>query len=146
MTTTSIAPDAPVIARAETEVPAPPERVFTLISDIAAWPTWNPDVRAASIEGPLVAGTHFRWKAGPSTISSRLEVVEPPRRIVWTGTTLGIRAVHAYELTARGGRTLVVTEESWDGLLARLLRARLGQVLQRSLESGLRHLQEAAGR
>jgi hypothetical protein len=49
--------DAPVIARAETTILASPEAVFGLIADIAAWPTWNLDVRSASIAGPFEPGT-----------------------------------------------------------------------------------------
>jgi hypothetical protein len=132
--------DAPVVASAEIEILAPPESVFAVISDIAAWPRWNPDVRAAAIEGPFDRGSRFQWKAGPSTISSTLEHVEPPRRIVWTGKSLGIRAIHVYELIPRGERTLVVTKESWDGVFVQLLRKGLGRTLQKLLEAGLRAL------
>jgi hypothetical protein len=133
--------DAPVVASAEVEVLALPESVFAVLTDVASWPRWNPDVRAASIEGPFDVGTRFRWKAGPSMITSILEHVEPPRRIVWRGKSLGIRAIHVYELIPRGERTLVMTRESWDGILVRLLRKGLGRTLQKSLEAGLRYLE-----
>jgi uncharacterized protein YndB with AHSA1/START domain len=138
--------DAPAVVRVEAEVLAPPETVFAVIAEVASWPRWNPDVRSASMEGPVSKGTRFRWKAGPSTITSTLEDVEPPRRISWTGTTMGIRAVHVYELTPRGDRTLVVTKESWDGLLVRLFRTSMRGVLQKSLEAGLGHLKVEAER
>ena len=38
----------------------------------------------------------------------------------------------------------MTTEESFDGLLARLLRRRLQQTLQRALDDGLVHLRRAA--
>jgi len=31
----------------------------------------------------------FRWKAGPSSLTSTLQVVDPPREIAWIGTTIG---------------------------------------------------------
>ncbi len=136
--------DARVVARAETEVLAPPELVFALIADVASWPRWNADVRAASIDGPFERGTRFRWRAGPATITSTLEHVERPRRIVWTGRSLGIRAIHAYDLIPRGERTLVVTKESWSGALVGLFPTRLRRALESSLYAGLRHLEQEA--
>ena len=93
--------DAPAVARGEIEVAAPPEVVWAVLTDIAAWPSWNPDVKSAALDGPLAAGTQFRWKAGPGTITSTLQSVEAPRRIEWTGTTFGIKAVHVHH-TFRG--------------------------------------------
>lgn len=138
--------DAPAVARAEIEVEAEPEVVWAVLTDIAGWPKWNPDVRSASPEGPLAAGTRFRWKAGPGTITSTLQEVERPHLIAWTGTTLGIRAIHVHRLERRDSSTLVRSEESWDGLLVRLLRRSMRKTLQNAIESGSRHLKVEAER
>jgi hypothetical protein len=137
---------APVVERAETEVAAPPERVWELVSGIERWPAWNRDVKSAALEGALEPGSTFRWKAGPGTIVSTLEKVEPLREIAWTGKTMGIAAVHVYRLEPRGGGTHVVSEESWAGLPVRLMRGRMAKQLQTSLEGGLAHLKAAAER
>jgi hypothetical protein len=47
-----------------------------------------------AMQGAVARGSTFRWKAGPGTITSRIERVEPPRLIAWTGKTLGIHAIH----------------------------------------------------
>jgi hypothetical protein len=47
--------------------------------------------------------------------------VDPPRKIAWSGVTFGIQAIDVFRLEPRDGATLVSEEESWDGLLARLL-------------------------
>jgi Uncharacterized conserved protein len=86
---------APAVARGEIEIAAPPEIVWRVLTDIANWPSWNPDIKSVSLEGPLAAGTRFRWKAGPGTITSTLQTVDPPRRIDWTGKTFGIKAVES---------------------------------------------------
>jgi hypothetical protein len=138
--------NAPAVARGEIEVAAAPEIVWGVLTDIAAWPAWNPDVRSASLEGPLAPGTQFRWKAGPGTIVSTLERVESPNLIAWTGRTMGIDAVHVHRLEPRGDATLVRSEESWDGLLVRLLRRPLTRSLQRAIDSGLEHLKAEVGR
>ena len=37
-------------------VRAAPETVFALYADVPGWTGWDPDVRAASIDGPFVTG------------------------------------------------------------------------------------------
>ena len=60
--------------------------------------------------------------------------------VAWTGTTLGIKATHVYRLEPRGEATLVHTEESYEGVLARLLRGSLQKTLEKGLSDGLRYL------
>lgn len=102
--------------------------------------TWNPDVKAISIEGDVAPGTNFTWKAGPASIASTIQRVERPWLIAWTGKTFGMSAIHVFRLDARDGGTVVHTEESFEGWLARLLRGQMRKTLQNSLHSGLRHL------
>ena len=65
--------NAPAVAHAEVEAAAPPESVWAVLAEIDKWPRWNPDVKSASLAGPLAPGTQFRWKAGPGTITSTLQ-------------------------------------------------------------------------
>lgn len=136
--------DAPAVARGEIEVAAAPEIVWRVLTDIANWPSWNPDVKAASKEGPLAAGTQFRWKAGPGTISSLVEHLDPPRLVAWSGRTLGIRAFHVWRLEARDGKTHAHTEESYDGVVARVLRRSLQKTLDSALADGAHYLKTEA--
>jgi uncharacterized protein YndB with AHSA1/START domain len=137
---------APAVSRAETIVAAPPERVWELLIDVAAWPSWNPDVKSTSWNGRLEPGTTFRWKAGPGTIVSTFRHVDPPRKVGWTGKTMGIKAVHVHRLEPTESGTRVVSEESWAGLPVRLLPGRMAANLQASLEAGLAYLKTAAER
>jgi uncharacterized protein YndB with AHSA1/START domain len=137
---------APVVASSEAEVSASPDLVWEVLTAIEQWPSWNPDVKSASMHGQLSEGTEFRWKAGPASITSTLQQVDAPVRLAWSGTTFGIEAMHVYALEARDGVTLVRTEESYDGLLARIFRGRLQKTLEDSLESGLGHLKAEAER
>ena len=98
------------------------------------------------LQGGIAEGTQFRWKAGPGTITSTIRRVEAPRLIAWTGKTLGINAMHEYHLEPRDGKTFVRTEESYEGLVARLLRRSLQKTLDTALEEGLRHLKAEAER
>jgi hypothetical protein len=59
---------------------------------------------------------------------------------------LGIDAVHVWRLEPQDGATFVRTEESFDGLVARLFRRSLRKRLDATLESGLRHIKIEAER
>jgi uncharacterized protein YndB with AHSA1/START domain len=141
-----VAADAPVVAAHEIVIDAPIDRVWDVLTEIESWPSWNRDVRSASMDGPVAPGSTFRWKAGPGTITSRLEHVERPHVVAWSGRTLGIRAVHVWRLESRGEGTLARTEESYDGLVAGLLRRLLQKTLDRALADGARYLKAEAER
>ena len=137
---------APVIASVETLIAAEPQAVWEVLTDFQSWPAWKTDVRSMSLRGAVVRGSTFEWKAGPGTIRSRLEEVEAPHRIAWTGRTLGIRAIDVFRLEERDGGTLITEEESWDGLPARLFRSRMRRTLQSNIERGLASLKVEAER
>jgi hypothetical protein len=82
-----------------------------------------------SFDGPPAAGSEFRWKAGPGTIVSTLQELEPPRRITWLGRTMSIKAVYEWRLAPSGGGTHVETEETYSGLVAWLFRGLLQKTL-----------------
>jgi uncharacterized protein YndB with AHSA1/START domain len=131
---------APVVGAAEIEVSAEPQLVWDVLTAFQRWPTWNPDIESISMHGDVAVGSTFRWKAGPGTITSKIEEVEPPRRIAWTGRTLGIRAFHVWWLEPSDDATMVLTEESYEGLVARVFRRPLQKALDRALDNALRHL------
>jgi len=137
---------APAIAASEAEIEADPQTVWEVLTAFESWPSWNPDVSSVSLEGAVEGGTEFRWKAGRATIVSTIRRVEPPRLIGWTGKTTGIDAVHVWRLEPRDGGTLVTTEESWEGLLVRVLRGPLRRRLQKAVDGGLVHLKAEAER
>jgi uncharacterized protein YndB with AHSA1/START domain len=132
--------DAPVIASTEAEIGAPAEVVWDILADFESWPEWNRDVESLELEGPVAPGTVFRWKTGPSKITSKLESVDRPTELGWTGKTLGAKAVHVWSFESRGDATVVRTTESFEGLLPRLMRRRMQKMLDETLESGLRYL------
>ena len=137
---------APVIGSCEVEIAAAPEVAWDVLTAISGWPSWNPAVTSVSFDGEIGEGAAFRWKAGPGTITSTIRDVDPLHRIAWTGTSFGVKAIHVHTFESRGDGTLVKTEESYDGLLARLLRRRLQTVLDTTLEGGLQHLKAEAER
>jgi len=128
---------APAIADGEIEIAAPPATVWSVLADLAAWPTWNHDVRSVTLEGPVEAGTVFRWKSGPASLVSTLRVVDAPREIAWTGVTMRIHAVHVFRLSPSDGGTSVRSEESWRGLIPSVLKGYSRNTLRSGIESVL---------
>ncbi|MEZ4554067.1 MAG: SRPBCC family protein [Dehalococcoidia bacterium] len=131
---------APVRSVSNIDIAAPAAEVWRVLAGLSAWPEWNKDVRAIDVRGPVAPGTTFRWKAGPGWITSRLIEVDAPGRIVWTGSTLGIRALHVHDIAQQDGVAHVRSEESWSGLLPWILRRPMRSMLSRSLDSGLAQL------
>jgi len=138
--------DAPATAEGELQIDADPRTVFSVISAIDQWPSWNPDVRSVTLQGPVQPGAVFRWKSGPSSLTSTLQVVDPPHEIAWTGTTMGIKAVHVFRFQASDGGTLARSEESWQGMLASLLKGYSRKTLDKGIRSVLAHLKTEAER
>jgi uncharacterized protein YndB with AHSA1/START domain len=138
--------NAPATAQGELQIAADRQTVFAVIAAIDQWPSWNPDIKSVTLQGPVQPGTGFRWKSGPSTLTSTLQVVDPPQEIAWTGTTMGIKAVHVFRFQASDGATLARSEESWEGLLASLLKGYSRKSLDKAIRSILSHLKIEAER
>ncbi len=138
--------NAPVIARGMIEIKANPETIWDMIANIKKWPNWNPDVKNASLEGEVIKGSKFKWKAQSVTISSVFQEVDRPRFLGWTGKTMGIKAVHIWKLELKNGKTIATTEESWEGPLTHLTSGRTQNMLQKSIDSSLKYLKIEAER
>jgi hypothetical protein len=128
---------APAYAEGSIAVDAPRDAVWNVLTDFTSWPNWSPGVKTMRIDGPVANGARFRWKSGPGTIKSRIEQLDAPRAVAWSGTTVGIKAQHAWELDEVDGRTTVTTRESWRGLVVRLLHRSLQPTLQQAIDDGL---------
>jgi hypothetical protein len=135
---------APAIGVADVFIEAPIETVWRVLSDLEHWPAWNTSVSKIRVDGPIAAGTSFFWVGNGSKIVSRLEEVDPPRRIAWTGKLFGIRATHVWELSGKGEGTQVHTEESFEGLVARLFRGFSRKTLAKALDQGVAALKAGA--
>ena len=137
---------APVTAAGEKFIEAEPEVVFSVISAIDDWPSWSTDVKSVSLEGAIEPGTVFRWKAGSASLTSTLQVVDAPREIGWTGKAMGIKAVHAFYFEPKDGGTFARSEESWEGLIAALLKGYSRRTLEKGIKAILSDLKTEAER
>lgn len=135
---------APVISRQHIDIDAPLSKVWAIQTNISAWPTWRPTVKAAHHDGELSVGSAFPWEEGGLQIVSTVRDIVPRRRIVWTGPAQGIFAVHVWEFreTARGVH--VHTEESWSGDVVQVSTASLQPLLDDALQEWLQRLKRTS--
>ena len=136
--------NAPAVAREQITIQAPIEKVWQLQSDIQHWNTWQPDISNVTVSGDLKTGTTFKWKAQGLTITSTLEVVEPPVQIGWTGVAMGMKAIHNWSFEQHDDHTHVIVEESLSGWLTRLMCLFDKNFLQKSMVKSLAVLKQQA--
>ena len=135
---------APVITRDEILIHAPIETIWDIQTDVAQWPSWQPDVDAAEADGPLTVGSIFRWETAGLNITSTVEEVDAPNRIMWGGPAQGIVAVHVWTLDPQEDGVLVRTEESWEGEPVDAQVEALQGALDGSLRDWLENLKRTA--
>jgi uncharacterized protein YndB with AHSA1/START domain len=133
-------------SHAQVVIEAPLERIWTLLTDVPRWPTWNPAVQSAALRGPLASGVSFVWKSQGYTVTSTVQDVRPLERLSWTGKAFGTRAFHVWQLQGTPDGVVVRTEEAFDGWLPRLLKGSMQKKLDDTLPQWLAALKRAAER
>ncbi|MFC9429659.1 SRPBCC family protein [Streptomyces sp. NPDC056987] len=125
-------PSAVIRYRSDIVIKAPLSTVFTLQTDVARWPSWQPPVLTMRRldPGPLRKGSRFRWTtpapATPTTpattlnITSTVQQLQRDRCILWRGPAIGEglgidEGVHLWTFTTVKGGVRVHTEETWTG-------------------------------
>ena len=112
----------------ERTVDASPGTVWAVLTDLAAYPDWNPHVTTADVA--LHEGGEGRITVRPTGGSERkfdVTVTDfvPERELAWVATVGSrwlFRGRHAFELEPLDdGRTRFVNREDLSGLLPRLL-------------------------
>lgn len=115
-------------------VQAPAERIFNIYQDVAAWPTWDPDTKRASLNGPFAVGT--RGSLTPTkgnTVPMLLTQVEPNACFTVESKIPLFRMVFDHELVPQGDGIKVTHRVTFSGLLTFLL----GRMLVKQLNLGL---------
>jgi hypothetical protein len=116
------------------------------MTEVHRWKCWNPQIKEATLEGPLEPGSVFRWRSGPGRITSVLRVVDPPLELGWSGKTMGIHAQHVWRLESTATGVTVTTEESWRGWPTWAMRKRMKRALNEAIVAGLENLKTEAER
>lgn len=127
--------------RTEIDIEAPAERVWAVLTDFAAFPTWNPFIRRAS--GTLSVGSKLMVSLGasgtkPMTFRPTVKRVEANREFRWLGR-VGLPRLfdgeHIFELHPNGAdRVRFVQREVFRGLFVPFLANSLDRDARRGFE------------
>ncbi len=104
-------------------IAAPPGRVWTVLTDLPAYPSWNPMI--TMLTGRLVRGAPIENVEGSGASRTvfwpRVLVVEPDRELEWRGRLWGLPLLfigkHEFRLDRIEGGTRFVQSETFDGVL-----------------------------
>jgi uncharacterized protein YndB with AHSA1/START domain len=133
------------VAARDAVLPAPPERIFAVLTDVEAFPKWRSDVKEVEIlaRAPL----QWREKGGNDTIAFEAAEVDPPTRLVTriTDKSLPFGGSWTFALQpASGGTRLTITEngEVYNPLFRVMSRFVFGHTatIDRYLENLRRYL------
>ena len=128
------------------EAHASRERVWALWTDISDWPSWNPGVARAELDGPMAAGATgtIRAAGGPTSTLKVLEV-DADRSFVTEASERFMRLRFEHELAdADAGQLRLTQRVHMTGLATPLMRRTVGARLQRSIPEALAALVERA--
>jgi len=119
------------------ETKASAERIWARLADVEAWPTWNRGLKAARLEGPLVAGARGSVTLPNGAVRPFVVWEATPLRSLRYGTSdLGNEVSFTYrvdESTVTAGATI-------RGWLSPLLGVLFGRVIAGYLPDTTRSL------
>lgn len=127
------------------DIAAPPERVWAVLVDFDAYPTWNPFIR--SISGPIIVGGRLDAMIAPPgrrgmRFRPKLLVAAPARELRWKGHMLipGLfDGEHFFRLEQTAGGARLTHGETFSGVLPALMRASAFE----PIEAGFKAMNEA---
>lgn len=136
--------------RTAIDIAAPPERVWSVLTDFGRYPEWNPcltDVRGEPAAGARLA-VRVETPGGP-TKRYHPTVLEstPPRELRWLGGLwLGglFEGHHSFILVPQGDGTHLVNRETYTGLLVPLFAKMLETNTRQGFEAMNRALKQRA--
>jgi carbon monoxide dehydrogenase subunit G len=131
--------------RVETEIAAPPPRVFAALIDLSGWPRLIPAIRSVEIldPGPVAVGTRFRenriMHGRPASQVMTIAEIVHDRCLVVTAQTHGVAYRMTHAITPAGETSSSLTLDLAGSPLnwrARLLMP-IARLMQRRLQNEL---------
>jgi uncharacterized protein YndB with AHSA1/START domain len=128
------------------QAPASRERVWALWTDVSGWPSWNPGVGRARLDGPVTEGATGTVRAvGGPTSTLRVVAIEPELRFVTETSERLMRLRFEHELAdVEGGELRITHRVRMTGPATLLMRHTVGARLERSIPAALAALVELA--
>ena len=136
--------NAPIVAKQKIKINVPATRVWSLLTEINNWPTWQPSVKEAHLKTLLNEGSEFIWKTGGVTLKSNIHTCEPFNKFGWTDKTKGTYRIHNWEFESVSDGTIVIVEESLQGFFPFIFKRKFRKNLEESMSKTLKDLKEAS--
>ena len=135
---------APVIAKQQIKINEPAIKVWSLLTEIDNWPTWQSSVKKAHLKTSLKEGAEFIWKTGRVKLKSNIHTCEPFNKFGWTGKTIGAFAIHNWLFESVRDGTIVIVEESLQGFFPFIFKRKFKKKLEDGMSKNLKELKEAS--
>ncbi len=123
------------------QVASPPEKVFSVYSEVSKWPEWDEDVVSASLEGEFQRGAtgKLKPKGAPTSKIKLIEVT--PNKSFTVECKLPLCKMHfIHELTDSGNGTTVKNVLEFSGFAAPLFGRMMGKGIAKTMPSSLQGL------
>ncbi|MHB0874889.1 MAG: SRPBCC family protein [Anaerolineae bacterium] len=133
--------------RVETEIAAPADRVWQVLTNFAAYPNWNPFIRRIEGRAKTDANLDVRIEyptGGGMSFKPRVLRVQAGRELRWLGSLFGMpflfRGEHAFTIEPLGKDSCrFVQQETVSGLLVPLY----GKTIDGGWTQGFQQMNEA---
>ena len=104
----------------ELDIPAPPDAVWSVLTDTERYPEWNPTqiaVQGKHVEGEKITATFAPPEGDPLNIEMTVRTVDAPKRLRNGGGTPGVLTFdHSWILEPIDGGTRVIQHEVDGGI------------------------------
>jgi uncharacterized protein YndB with AHSA1/START domain len=127
--------NAPVKCSMSIIIKSTPQKVWSVLTNIDQWDTWQIDISKPKLIGELKPNSKFDWKTGGAKIHSKLHTVETNKAFGWTGKTFGAFAIHNWKITEIDDSTKVTVHESMEGFLTKIFK----KSFNKNLAKGMQH-------
>jgi len=110
-----------MIISASVRINAPLSTVWDVFTDINNWKEWNPVCLECRLEegDAMGSGSCFSFELNPLIVPVRIKTVidqfEPGKKVVWSGSRLGIYAEHTFTFHKISNHVLLQSKESFSG-------------------------------
>ncbi|MFY0563100.1 SRPBCC family protein [Archangium lansingense] len=110
--------------KASTTIHAPPEKIWTILTDGASWPQWDPSCE--KLEGRIAPGEKLKafTKLSPGrAFPVKVSEFVPNQKMTWSGgMPLGLfKGVRTFTLTPKGDKVEFTLHEVFSGPMLALI-------------------------